>query len=138
MCPSGRGSRCPLACDSQVSHFESIGYQRPWVVSAKTCSRYSPRPICGIHEHKDANDHLDRVRWGQTEQGSLVVTLLSPVSLTSTAVPNLLGYGESHDPFDCRVTKPQVEALGGAPNDRRRATSVREALESRAFQASTI
>ena len=70
MCPRRRGCLgARLACDSQVSHFESIGYQRPWVVSAKICSRHSPRPICGIHEHKDANDHLDRVCWGQTEQG---------------------------------------------------------------------
>ena len=82
------------------------------MVSAKTCSLDSPRLFYGIHEHKDANDHLDRVRLGQTEQGSFVVTLPSHVSLTCTAAPNLLGYGESHEPCDCRLTNPQVEALG--------------------------
>ena len=99
---------------------------------AAACSLDSPRPFYRTHEYKDANDYLNRVRLGQTDQGSFVVTLLSPVPLTRTTVPNLLDYGKSREPFDRRVTKRLADALAEV----RLRIGVDDAFDTRAFQAS--
>ena len=87
-----------------------IRYSRELLLAA-ACSFYDPRPFYRARENKEANEYLDRVRMGQTDQGSFVVTLLSPVSLTSAAIPNLLGHGKSKAPIDRRVTKRLADAL---------------------------
>ena len=99
---------------------------------AAACSLDSPRPFYRTHEYKDANDYLNRVRLGQTDQGSFVVTLLSPVPLTGTTVPNLLDFGKSREPFDRRVTKRLADALAEV----RLRIGADDAFDTRAFQAS--
>jgi hypothetical protein len=46
---------------------------------AAACAARSPQPVFRPHANREANDYMRRVKLGQTEHGSFVVTLLAPV-----------------------------------------------------------
>ena len=91
---------------------------RDMLLSA-ACSLWNPQPLYRAGANKEASEYLKRVRMGQTEQGSFVITLLSPV-----VPPRMqLGMGselvQDDDPIERRITRRLVGAL----------TAVREATE---------
>jgi len=82
---------------------------------ATACSLQDPKPFYRAGANKEANDYLDRVRLGQTEQGSFTVTLLPPAvppPMQQPLDPDLA----PDDPFERRVTKRLVEALSATRN----------------------
>ena len=77
---------------------------------AAACSLREPQPLYRAGANKEAIDFLDRVRLGQTEQGSFAVALLTPVvpAPVSTLFPECL---EADDPIERRMTRRLTEAL---------------------------
>lgn len=79
---------------------------------AAACSASSPRRAFRAGGNKEASDYLQKVRLGQTEQGSFVVALLSPVppaleqSNQSSLWPEL-----AEEPFERKVTRTFSEAV---------------------------
>ena len=69
------------------------------------CSLSNPQPLYRAGANKEAREYLKQVRMGQTEQGSFVITLLSPV------VPPRMQLGLSSD--WCKTT-PRSNA--GSPD----------------------
>lgn len=76
---------------------------------AAACSLVRPRAFYRPKANKFANRYLDRVRLGQTEQGSFVVTLLSPAVPLRTQ--QTLDMTFDDDPLERRVTKRLAQAL---------------------------
>jgi hypothetical protein len=79
------------------------------------CSASDPRRAYRAGRIKEAASYIDRVRLGQTERGSFIVTLLSPVppSLESSNQP---GFWEpiEEEPYERKVTRRLVEGLKAA------------------------
>jgi hypothetical protein len=77
---------------------------------AAACSVRSPQPLYRAGANKEAIEYMRRVRLGQTEYGSFVVTLLAPV-------PPLLqpqfdpSWGSADEPMERMVTRRLMEAL---------------------------
>lgn len=65
------------------------------------CSLENPRPLYRTNTIKKARDNLSRMRLGQTEQGSFVVTLLTPVIPPHCDI----------EPIERRITKRLSDAL---------------------------
>ncbi len=82
------------------------------------CSLRQPQPVYRAGANREAADVLNQVRLGQTDQGSFVVTLLTPVMppLMPTLFPDP---NDRNAPIERRMTRRLVEAL----------TAVREAAE---------
>ena len=78
---------------------------------AAACSLHEPRPVYRVGANKEANDYLRRVRLGQTEQGSFVVALLSPVIPPPVQEPLLPDLENYLDPLERRVTRRLTQAL---------------------------
>ncbi len=78
---------------------------------AAACSVQNPQRVYRAGANKEANTYLEQVRLGQTEQGSFVVTLLSPV------VPPVIQHALidevalDDDPFERQITKRLASAL---------------------------
>lgn len=87
---------------------------RDMVLSA-ACSANDPRPAYRAGGNKEASAYMDRVRLGQTEQGSFIVTLLAPVP-PSLELPlqSDLWPRPSEEPFERLVTRTLVGGLAGA------------------------
>lgn len=86
---------------------------------AAACSLDNPQPLYRAGANKEANSFLSRVRLGQTEQSSFVVTMLTPV-IPPPIQPVLdPEWGPHEDPIERRVTKQLTGAL----------TAVRQAAE---------
>ena len=103
--------------DSDVSGSISLE-QGPNLVSgardmllAAACSLHEPRPVYRVGANKEANDYLRRVRLGQTEQGSFVVTLLSPVIPPPVEEDLLPDFANYYDPLERLVTRRLAQAL---------------------------
>ncbi|MCY4075996.1 MAG: hypothetical protein OXH04_11275 [Acidobacteria bacterium] len=82
------------------------------------CSLREPQPVYRAGANREASDLLNRVRLGQTDHGSFVVTLLTPV----VPPPMQLLFPDADDwnaPIERRMTVRLVEAL----------TAVRQATE---------
>ena len=67
------------------------------MVLAAACSLREPRPVYGARNDREANEFMRRVRLGQTEVGSFVVTILSPVVPPEVQL-TLLGTQTDHYP----------------------------------------
>jgi hypothetical protein len=81
---------------------------------AAACSLWDQRPIyrSDEYEYKAANDYLSRMRLGQTEQGSYIITLLTPSFDQESELAN-------RDPIYRQITRRLAGAL----------TATREAIE---------
>lgn len=85
------------------------------MVRAAACSVRDPRPVYRAGANREAAEYLERVRLGQTEQGSFAVTLLTPVVPPPTQRPQPpLEPALDAGPFERRVTDRLAEALEAA------------------------
>ena len=89
-----------------------VGGSRDMLLAA-ACSLREPQPLYRAGANKEASDLLSRVRLGQTEQGSFVVTLLTPV--VPSFIPTLFEDPDDHGaPIQRRMTRRLAEALAAA------------------------
>ena len=89
-----------------------IGGARDMLLSV-ACSLRDPRPVYRAGANREAAELLKRVRLGQTDQGSFVVTLLTPV--VPPPMPALLPDPDDlNAPIERRMTRRLVEALSAA------------------------
>ena len=92
------------------------------LVLAAACSLREPQPLYRLGANREASDLLDRIRLGQTEQGSFVVTLLTPP--VSPPFPKMFPEDSDFgDPIERRMTRRLVEALAAAREATERATA---------------
>lgn len=78
---------------------------------AAACSVQNPQRVYRAGANREANTYLEHVRLGQTEQGSFVVTLLSPVVPPPIQQALIEEVVSDDDPFERRITKRLVGAL---------------------------
>lgn len=73
--------RAPDSSDGAVPLGDGVDFVRGAsdLLLAAACSYDNPQPLYRAGAHKEARDYLRQMRLGQTEQGSFVLTLLSPV-----------------------------------------------------------
>ena len=82
------------------------------MMMAAACSTISPRPIYQTRKPNQAVNYMKKVRLGQTEQGSYVVTVLSPVPPElNIGQTKLIKLEELADPFERKVTVNLSNAL---------------------------
>lgn len=105
-----------------------LGGARDLVLSA-ACSLHSPKPVYRPGANREAAELLKRMRLGQTDQGSFVVTLLTPV-IPPPMQMLLPGMEEKSQPIERRMTRRLFEAVEGA----RHATERAAAGDERAFE----
>ena len=88
------------------------------LILAAACSLHDPRPVYRAGANKEAMDYVSNIRMGQTEQGSFVVTLLTPVVSPPMQQPFSQDLASNDDPVERKMTKRLASALRAA----RRAT----------------
>jgi hypothetical protein len=78
---------------------------------AAACATRSPQPLYRAGANKEANDYMCRVKLGQTEHGSFVVTLLAPVPplLQPQLDPSWASLED--EPMERMVTRRLMDAL---------------------------
>ena len=86
---------------------------------AAACSLHNPRPVYRAGANREANEFMRRARLGQTETGSFVLTILSPVVPPQVQAPLLADMELSDDPVERQITLRLAQALSAT----RRATS---------------
>ena len=104
--------------DGTVSMNEGVDFVRGAsdVVLAAACSYHNPQPLYRARANREARDYLRQMRLGQTEQGSFVVTLLSPVVPPPMQLALDLGPEElpDGDVVERRITRHLSSALRAA------------------------
>ena len=78
---------------------------------AAACSLQNSQPLYRAGANKEASDYLNRVRLGQTEQGSFVITLLTPVVPPPIQQPLFPESAPDDDPVERQITKRLAGAL---------------------------
>jgi hypothetical protein len=108
----GGGGDGAIVIDAGV---EMVLQSRQMLLAA-ACAARTPQPLFRAGANKEASDYMRRVKLGQTEHGSFVVTLLAPV-------PPLLqpyldpAWAEFDDePFERQVTRRLATALDASRN----------------------
>jgi hypothetical protein len=97
-----------IAIQSGVELFQ----QARDMLLAAACSVTRPQRVYRSGKIREANDYLDKVRLGQTERGSFVVTLISPVPPALKPTEQLNIWPElEEDPYERRVTRTLLNAL---------------------------
>jgi hypothetical protein len=84
------------------------------LLQASACAAKDPRASYRAGKVKDAADYMDKVRLGQTEQGSFIVTLLAPVPPNLDSAQGAFWPLESDEPFQRRVTRMLANGLDAA------------------------
>lgn len=100
---------------------------------AAACATVSPRAAYAKRKHQQAIDHLEKVRMGQTDRGSFIIALHTPVTprllmaeREQTAFDlNLPEYIEE-EPFERRVTLTLASSLNAALNASLRISATRD------------
>jgi hypothetical protein len=100
--PSVRAGEVPI--DEGATLFE--GTRK--LMLAAACAAHDPKPFFGTRPPSEASNYINGVRFGQTESGSYVVTVISDLSTTGqqTLLPD---YAPA--PFERRVTETLTDAL---------------------------
>lgn len=81
------------------------------MVLAAACSLRAPQPVYRAGANKEATDYVGNIRMGQTEQGSFVVTLLSPVVCPPMQEVLWSEVPRNDDPIERQMTKRLASAL---------------------------
>ncbi len=81
------------------------------IALAMACSLNDPKPLYRPDVNREANDFLRRMRLGQTEHGSFVVTLLTPPIPPPVQQPLFADPAADAAPLARRVTRRLGEAL---------------------------
>jgi len=103
-----RGEPGALPLEDAVRFIENT---REMILSA-ACAAIEKRAVYAKRKPQAAMDYLKHVQMGQTERGSFVLTILSPVKPELRPVQtSLLPQIEPEDPFERRVTKTLFESL---------------------------
>ena len=90
------------------------GSKDMWLAAA--CSMDDPRPVYRAGANRDAMKQLRRIRIGQTERGSYVVTLLSPVIPPPIQEPLFPDMESNDEPLERRLSRRLVQALSATHN----------------------
>lgn len=105
---NGDGSKDgSLSLNTGVKFFEASKA----LIGAAACAALSPKAAYGSRRPKAVSEYMRKVRLGQTERSSFVVTLISPVTPDLTS---LSGSDVDPDPFERRVTLTLVNSLQAA------------------------
>ena len=83
---------------------------RDMLLSA-ACSLQDPRPVYRVGANREANEFMRRARLGQTETGSFVLTILSPVVPPQVQPPLLSDMAFDDDPVERQITRRLAQAL---------------------------
>jgi hypothetical protein len=79
---------------------------------AAACAARSSHPVYRPHANREASDYMRRVKLGQTEHGSFVVTLLAPVPPLLEPAHSSTNWASLDDePLERMVTRRLMEAL---------------------------
>ena len=81
------------------------------MILAAACSLQGAQPIYRAGANREAMAYLNRVRLGQTEQGSFAITLLSPVISPPIQQQMFSASEYRDDPIERQVTKRLADAL---------------------------
>jgi hypothetical protein len=96
-----------LAIETAVSFVESA---RDLMLAA-ACAAIDKRSYFATRKAQQATDYMQRVRMGQTERGSFVLTILSPVPPTLKSEQGALFAVEPSDPYERTVTRTLARSL---------------------------
>ena len=96
-----------LAIDAAVSFVESA---RDLMLAA-ACAAIDKRSYFATRKAQQATDYLERVRMGQTERGSFVLTILSPVPPALKSEQGALFPNEPPEPYERAVTRTLARSL---------------------------
>lgn len=99
------------------------------LILAAACSLQNPQPLYRTGANKEASKYLERVRMGQTEQGSFVITLLSPVVPPPIQLGLQSDWPQEEDPIERQITIRLASGLSAA----RKATEMTVAGDTNAF-----
>ena len=100
------------------------------MILAAACSLKDQRPAYRAGANREATEYLSQVRLGQTEQGSFVVTMLTPVIAPRVQLILASEFESNDDPLGRQMTKHLESALVAV----RRATEQTNSGEVGAFQ----
>lgn len=104
-------ARSPATSDGSIRIGDGIRLfeQAKEIVLAAACATVRPRPVFHSRKPQQAVDYMEKARLGQTEHGSYVLTILSPVS------PQLNAYSETDlfpaEPFERSVVRTLATSL---------------------------
>lgn len=87
-----------------------VGQAREMLLAA-ACATRIPQPLYRAGANREAAEYMRRVRLGQTEHGSFVVTLLSPVSPALQPPLDPAWVALEDEPIERQVTRRLVGAL---------------------------
>ena len=81
------------------------------MILAAACSLQGPQPLYRAGANREARAYLNRVRLGQTEQGSFAITLLSPVISPPIQQPLFSASEYGDDPTERQVTRRLADPI---------------------------
>ena len=105
------GARSPNTSDGTVKIEDGVKLfeQAREILLAAACSTVRPRAVFHARKPQQANDYMKAARLGQTEHGSFVLTILSPVA------PQLNTYSETQlfpeEPFGRQVVRTLARSV---------------------------
>lgn len=105
--PSREAESGTLPLDQAVSFVER---SRDMMLAA-ACAALVKRPVYAKRKAQQAMDYLSHVRMGQTEQGSYVLTIISPVAPELRPAQGTLLPIEPEEPYGRQVTRTLMDAL---------------------------
>ena len=90
-----------------------IFYNTREMLLAAACAAQQPKKVYGSRKSEEALRYLDKVRVGQTEHGSFVLTFLSPVApkLSSPSTMLFEDMEPEDEPFERQTTKTLMQSL---------------------------
>ena len=89
---------------------EMVAQAREMLLAA-ACATSAPQPVYRAGANREAADYMKNVRLGQTEYGSYVVTIMSPVPPLLQIPLDQAWVDFDDEPFERKVTRRLVEAL---------------------------
>jgi len=93
---------------------EIVQHARNLLASA-ACAALDPRRAYHLGKFQQAEDYMRRVRLGQTEHGSFVVTLLAPIPPALSAIEQRSLWPDlEKEPYERQVTRILAQALRSA------------------------
>ena len=105
--PSRDAEAGTLALDEAVAF---VGRSRDMILAA-ACAAIDKRSVYPKRKSQQAIDYLSHVRMGQTERGSYVLTIISPVAPELRSAEGTPPPIEPEDPYERQVTRTLIESL---------------------------
>lgn len=114
----------------QLTHGVAMYREAENLMLAAACAAREPRRLYHPRKIAEVRDYLENVRLGQTERGSYVVTVRSPVTpALRPMLPQMFMWDEEAEPFPRAVTLKLSQALQSAT------AAIRTAAETDRFEA---